>query len=71
MTPKFASYLLQLSPRTYVMTWVFLRTGNNPASAVLYHQLSNMTGELLDVTSRADLSRFMIEIILSIILYII
>lgn len=70
MTPTFISYMLQLLPRTYIMTWVFIRTGNNPASAVLYHQLTNMTGELLDVTSRADLTRFALEIILSVILYI-
>jgi membrane protease YdiL (CAAX protease family) len=71
MTPKFISYMLQLIPRTYIMTWVYIHTGNNPASAVLYHQLTNMTGELLDVTMRADLTRFAIEIILSTILYII
>jgi hypothetical protein len=63
--------MLQLIPRTYIMTWVYIHTGNNPASAVLYHQLTNMTGELLDVTMRADLTRFAIEIILSTILYII
>ncbi|RLI03601.1 hypothetical protein DRO31_01420 [Candidatus Bathyarchaeota archaeon] len=68
MTPAFISYMLQLLPRTYIMTWTYLRTGNNPASAVLYHQLTNMTGELLDVTSRADLTRFAIEIIVSLIL---
>jgi membrane protease YdiL (CAAX protease family) len=71
MTPKFVSYMLQLLPRTYLMTWVFIRTGNNTATAVLYHQFTNMTGELLDVTSRADLTRFMIEITLSTFLYII
>lgn len=71
MTPAFISYMLQLLPRTYIMTWTYLRTGNNPASAVLYHQLTNMTGELLDVTSRADLTRFAIEILLSIILLLV
>ena len=71
MTPAFISYMLQIIPRTYLMTWVFIRTGNNPASAVLYHQFTNMTGELLDVTSRADLTRFAIEIILSIILIVV
>ena len=71
MTPAFISYLLQIIPRTYIMTWIYLRTGNNPASAVLYHQFTNMTGELLDVTSRADLTRFAIEIVLSLILLVV
>ncbi|MBD3170915.1 CPBP family intramembrane metalloprotease [Candidatus Bathyarchaeota archaeon] len=68
LTPMFFSYMLQLLPQSYLMTWVFRRTGSNPVSAVLHHHLVNMTGELLEVTQRADLHRFSIEIILSIIL---
>lgn len=68
MTPAFISYMLQLLPQSYLMTWVYQRTGNNTASAILNHQLVNVTGELLEVTERADLLRFGIEIILAIIL---
>lgn len=68
MTVAFTSYMLQLLPRTFIMTWVYIRTGGNPSSAVLFHQFTNMTGELFDVTSRADLMRFLIEIVISIFL---
>jgi membrane protease YdiL (CAAX protease family) len=68
LTPAFFSYMIQLLPRSVLMTWVFKWTGCNPSSAVLCHFFVNMTGELLDVTQRADLLRFGIEIIMALIL---
>jgi hypothetical protein len=41
------------------------------SSAVLFQTLVNFSGELLDVTTRADLLRFSIEILLVIILYLV
>lgn len=70
MTPVFWSYMLQLLPRSLLMTWVFTKTGNNPASAVLFHTIVNLSGELLDVTARADLMRFGIEVFFVLVLYL-
>jgi membrane protease YdiL (CAAX protease family) len=69
MTSAFWSYMFQLIPRSYLMTWVFVRTGNNPVSAVFFHTFVNLSGELFDITARADLLRFGIEILLALILY--
>ena len=69
MTPVFWSYMLQLLPRSLLMTWIFLKTRRSLASAVLFHTFVNLSGELFDVTARADLLRFVLEILLTLILF--
>jgi hypothetical protein len=68
LTLAFYCYMFLLLPQNFLMKWVYQHIGNNPASAVLHHYFVNMTGELFDVTSRADLLCFGKEIVMLIIL---
>lgn len=67
-TLTFWRYLFQIIPRTAIYTWVYVRNGNSLPSAVLFHALNNMSGELFDVTQRADSVRMVIEFALASIL---
>lgn len=64
-SPVFWRYMIQILPGTFLYTWVYVRNGSNLASVVVFHSLSNMSGELLDVTARADVPRMIIEVVLA------
>ncbi len=64
-SPVFWRYVVQILPRTYLYTWVYLRNGRSLPSMVVFHSLSNMSGELLDVTARADVPRMIMETLLA------
>jgi membrane protease YdiL (CAAX protease family) len=64
-SPVFWRYMIQILPRTYLYTWVYVRNGRSLPSMVAFHSLSNMSGELLDVTARADEARMIIETLLA------
>lgn len=67
-SPVFWRYLIQILPRTYLYTWVYVRNGRSLPSMVVFHSFSNMSGELLDVTARADVARMIIETLLAVVL---
>jgi len=69
-SPVFWRYVIQILPRTYLYTWVYVRNGRSLASTVVFHSLSNMSGEILDVTARADVPRMIIEAVLAVALSI-
>ena len=69
-SPVFWRYVIQILPRTYLYTLVYVRNGRSLASTVVFHSLSNMSGELLNVTARADVSRMIIEAVLAVALSI-
>jgi membrane protease YdiL (CAAX protease family) len=60
-TPAFWRYLLQILPRSVIYTWIYVRNCGSLSSAVAAHALINMSGELFDVTSRADTARMILE----------
>lgn len=64
-SPVFWRYVIQILPRTYLYTWVYVRNGRSLPSMVVFHSLSNMSGELLDVTARADVPRMIMETLLA------
>lgn len=64
-SPIFWRYLVQIIPRTFLYTWVYVKNGNSLPSMVVFHSLSNMSGEFLDVTSRADVPRMILETLLA------
>ena len=64
-SPIFWRYLIQILPRTYLYTWVYVKNGCSLPSMVVFHSLSNISGELLDVTARADVARMLIETLLA------
>ena len=66
----FWRYVIQILPRTYLYTWVYVRNGRSLPSMVVFHSLSNMSGELLDVTARADVLRMIMETLLAAALWI-
>ncbi len=67
-SPIFWRYMIQILPRTYLYTWVYVRNGRSLPSMVVFHSLSNMSGELLDVTTRADVPRMIMETLLAAVL---
>jgi len=64
-SPVFWRYLMQILPRTYLYAWVYVRNHRRLSSMAVFHSLSNMSGELLEVTARADVPRMIMETFLA------
>jgi membrane protease YdiL (CAAX protease family) len=64
-SPVFWRYLIQILPRTFLYTWVYVKNSGSLPSMVAFHSLSNISGELLDLTARADVARMILETLLA------
>jgi membrane protease YdiL (CAAX protease family) len=53
-TGRFWLYMMQMLPLSVLMTWIFNHTRRSTISAVLFHFMINFTGELMDLTFRAE-----------------
>jgi membrane protease YdiL (CAAX protease family) len=53
-TARFWLYMLNFIPHTILMTWIYNHTGRSTLSAILYHFMINFTGELIDLSLRAE-----------------
>jgi membrane protease YdiL (CAAX protease family) len=53
--------LVSLVPATILYTWLFLNTGRSVLSAVLFHWIGNLTGQLLLPSDDVRLVRLALE----------
>jgi len=54
-TARFWLYMLDKIPQSILMTWIYNNTQRSTLSAILFHYSVNLTGELLDLTLRAEM----------------
>jgi uncharacterized protein len=53
-TPAFWLFMLDKVPVTVVMTWIYNNTGRSTLSAILFHFMQNVTGEVVALSLRAE-----------------
>lgn len=58
-TLSFWLFTLAMFPESILMTWIFNNNRHSTLSAVLFHAMINLTGELLTVTERTKLFKVM------------
>jgi membrane protease YdiL (CAAX protease family) len=66
-TLSFWIFMLEIIPKSILITWIFNNTRRSTLSAVLLHFMDNFTGELFELTARAELYQFMLWIAASIV----
>jgi membrane protease YdiL (CAAX protease family) len=54
-TPAFWLFLVGPVPQSVVMTWIYNNTERSTLSAVLFHTMINLTGQVFELTRRAEL----------------
>jgi membrane protease YdiL (CAAX protease family) len=54
-TPQFWLYMLDKIPMSVLMTWIYNNTNRSTASAVLFHFMVNLVGELFDVSLQGEI----------------
>jgi len=57
-TLSFWIFMLSMIPQTLTMTWIYNNTHRSTLSAVLFHFMLNFTGELFELSQRADVILF-------------
>jgi membrane protease YdiL (CAAX protease family) len=55
VTPQFWLYMLVIIPETVVMTWIYNHNRRSTVTAILFHFMINFTGELIDLSMRAEM----------------
>lgn len=53
-TQAFWLYMLDKVPQSLLMTWIYNHTRRSTLTAILFHFMVNFTGELYDLTPRAE-----------------
>ena len=53
-TPQFWLYMLDKIPQSILMTWIFNNNNRSIVSAILFHFMINLVGELFDLTLQAE-----------------
>jgi hypothetical protein len=53
-TQAFWLYLLDKVPQSVLMTWIYNNTQRSTQSAVLFHTMVNLVGELFELEPRAE-----------------
>lgn len=54
-TPAFWLFMVTKFPDSILMTWIYNNTRRSTLSAILFHFMTNFVGELLPLSTRADL----------------
>ncbi len=65
-TTSFWLFMLSMLPQTLVMTWIYNHTRRSTLSAVLFHFMLNFTGELFELSGRADQVLFGLWVVLAV-----
>jgi membrane protease YdiL (CAAX protease family) len=53
-SPGFWYITLGIFPQTLLMTWLYYHTGRSILSAVMFHFIVNLVGEMVDISTRAE-----------------
>jgi membrane protease YdiL (CAAX protease family) len=53
-TPAFWLFLIGIVPLSFAFTWVYNNTSRSILAVILFHGMVNFTGELFDITERAN-----------------
>jgi membrane protease YdiL (CAAX protease family) len=64
-------FMLGIVATTIIMTWIYNNNQRSTLSAVLYHFIVNFTGELVELSERAELYHFLLLVIVAILVVII
>jgi membrane protease YdiL (CAAX protease family) len=64
-TPAFWMYLFMFPVTSIVYTWIVANTGGSILAAILFHFMQNLTGELFELSARADQLAFGLWLILA------
>lgn len=53
-TPAFWLFLIGIVPLSFAFTWLYNNTSRSILAVILFHGMVNFTGELFDITERAN-----------------
>ena len=53
-TPAFWLFLIGIVPLSFAFTWIYNNTSRSILAVILFHGMVNFTGELFDITERAN-----------------
>jgi membrane protease YdiL (CAAX protease family) len=70
-TPFFWVFMLEVIPKTIVITWIYNHNRRSTLSAVLLHFMDNFVGELFELSERAELYQFALWIAMAIVVTIV
>lgn len=59
--------MLEIMPGSILQTWIYNNTGRSTLSAILLHFMGNFTGELFELSARAEIYSFLLAIAAAII----
>lgn len=65
-TVQFWLYMLDKVPQSVLMTWIYNNSRRSILSAILFHFMVNLVGELFDLTLRAEATYILLWIIMAI-----
>jgi membrane protease YdiL (CAAX protease family) len=65
-TASFWIFMLGIIPQTIIMTWIYNNNRRSTLSAVLFHFMLNFTGELFELSQRAEIILFGMWIVLAV-----
>jgi uncharacterized protein len=59
-TLSFCIFMVSIVPQTMVITWIYNNTNRSTTSAILFHFMINLVGELFELTEAADIYQFIL-----------
>jgi len=65
-TAQFWLYMLDKVPQSVLMTWIYNNNRRSILSAILFHFMVNLVGELFDLTLRAEATYILLWIVMAI-----
>lgn len=70
-TLPFWLFMMAMIPESILMTWIYNNNRRSTLSAVLFHSMINITGELIEATKRAEFLQVSLLIVTAIIVIIV
>jgi membrane protease YdiL (CAAX protease family) len=64
-SPSFWIFMLALVVGSILYTWIYNNTGRSTMSAILFHFTQNFTGELFELSARAELYSFILTVVVA------
>jgi membrane protease YdiL (CAAX protease family) len=67
-TLDFWLLMIGIVPLTFAFTWIYNNTGGSILAVVLFHGMINFTGELLELSPRADLLTYALWVLVAVVI---
>jgi membrane protease YdiL (CAAX protease family) len=64
-------FLASIVPQALVITWIYNNTQRSTLSAILFHFMINLAGELFELTAAAEMCQFVLWIVLAVLLIVV